>query len=98
MDYTDLRLIANPIHLKNEKIQKEVKMNQNNTDSKLNDFLNEKYPKVYLSELNFEEITKSIDTYINELLIQRVVNETINAIVDDVIENSDKFDFCLPFD
>jgi len=98
MDCTDLRLIANPIHLKNEKLQQGVKMNQNNNDSKLNEFLNGKYPKVYLSELNLEEITKSIDTYINKLLIQRVVNETINTMIDDVIENSDKFDFCLPFD
>jgi|TARA_B110000881_G_C18169314_1_gene314585 hypothetical protein len=98
MDPNELRLIANPIHLKNEKIKKETKKNKNNTDRKLQEFLNEKYLKVYLSELNFKEIITSIDTYINDILIQRIVNESINNIIDDIIENSTKFDFCLPFD
>ena len=96
MDLSELRLIANPIHLVPEKIQK--KEEKINTNIKLNEFLYKKYPKVYLSDINFKEITKVIDTYINDLLIQRIVNETINVMIDDIIENSDKFDFCLPFD
>ena len=96
MDLSELRLIANPIHLVPEKIQK--KEEKINTNIKLNEFLYKKYPKVYLSDINFKEIYKVIDTYINDLLIQRIVNETINTMIDDIIENSDKFDFCLPFD
>jgi len=98
MDHSELRLIANPIHLKNENINKETKIIKNNTDSKLYEFLNEKYHKVYLSELNFKEIIKTVDTYIDDILIQRIVNECINEIINDIIEKSDKFDFCLPFD
>jgi len=96
MDCSELRLIANPVHLVAEKIQGKTKIT--NTDIKLNEFLNDKYPKVYLSELNLKEILKLIDTYIDDLLIQRIVNECINEIIDDIIEKSDKFDFCLPFD
>ena len=97
MDCTDLRLIANPIHLVPEKIQgNETK--RTNTDIKLNEFLNDKYPDVYLSEVNIKCISKLIHDYIDDLLIQRIVNETITTIIDNIIETSDKFDFCLPFD
>ena len=44
------------------------------------------------------KISKLINDYIDDLLIQRIVNECITNIIDDIIENSDKFDFCLPFD
>ena len=95
MDLSELRLIANPIHLVPEKIHKNEPIAKN---PKLSDYLCNKYPNVYLSDINFKEITKLIDTYINELLIQRIVNECITNIINDIIEKSDKFDFCLPFD
>ena len=97
MDYTELRLIANPNHLRNEKIQK-IGERRIDINSILNDFLNKKYSNVYLSEKNIKGICKLIDTYIDDLLIQRIVNECITHMIDDIIENSDKFDFCLPFD
>ena len=97
MDINELRLIANPNHLRNEKIQDKEKKTID-MNPKLSDYLHKKYTNVYLSELNFKEIVKLIDTYINNLLIRRIVNETITTIIDDIIENSDKFDFCLPFD
>ena len=95
MDLSELRLIANPIHLIPEKINKIEKID---TDSKLNEFLGKMYPNVYLSDIIIKEISKLINDYINDLLIQRIVNECITNIIDDIIENSDKFDFCLPFD
>ena len=98
MDLAELRLIANPVHLVAEKIQGKAISKKTNTDIKLNEFLNDKYPKVYLSELNLKEIIRLIDTYIDDILTRRIVNECINNIIDDIIENSDKFDFCLPFD
>ena len=96
MDLSELRLIANPIHLVPEKMKTNNK--KINTDIQLNEFLNEKYPNVYLSDKNIKGISKLINHYIDDILIQRIVNECINNIIDDIIETSDKFDFCLPFD
>ena len=97
MDLTGLRLIANPIHLVSETGHK-YKDRYIDSNSKLSEFLNEKYQNVYLSDLNLKEIGKLINTYIDDLLIQRIVNECINNIIEDIIETNDKFDFCLPFE
>tara|TARA_B100000123_G_C25740938_1_gene433955 strand:+ start:6878 stop:7174 length:297 start_codon:yes stop_codon:yes gene_type:complete len=96
----ELRLIANPYHLKCQKEDdnyindiKEVKVKPT-----LDEYLNHKYKDIYLSDLNRKEITIIIDNYINELIHLRTINDIINSIIEKVIENSDKFDFCLPFD
>jgi len=97
MDYTELRLIANPVHLISETGHK-CKNKHIDSNSKLSEFLNKKYQNVYLSDLNLKEIAKLIDIYIDDLLIQRIVNECITKLIEDIIENNDKFDFCLPFE
>ena len=96
MDLTELRMIANPVHLITE--TKRYKNKHTDPNSKLSEFLHEKYQGVYLSDLNLKEISKSIDTYINDILIQRIVNECITKLIEDIIEKNDKFDFCLPFE
>ena len=95
-----LRLIANPAHLLPEKqtaTDAPLKP-KHNYDVKLREIINEKYKSVYLSDLNFKEIVKLMDDYIDEILTHRAVSECLTTIIDNVIENSDKFDFCLPFD
>ena len=94
-----LRLIANPAHLLPEKqTPTDTPKPELNYDVNLREIINEKYKTVYLSDLNFKEIVKLIDDYIDEILTHRAVSECLTTIIDNVIENSDKFDFCLPFD
>jgi len=97
-----LRLIANPIHLINEKKKKEQQLIPCNPkvdfNSNLREIINEKYKKVYLSDLNFKEIILIVDNYIDDILIHRIISDCITNIIDNILENSDKFDFCLPFD
>ena len=93
----ELRLIANPIHLVSEKNKMALKKPTYSGD-KLKLILDEKYKNVYLSDLNFKEIFMLIDTYIDDILIKRIVDDCVSKLIDDTIENSDKFDFCLPFD
>jgi len=95
----ELRLIANPIHLIKE-IKEEIPTCNHKEDfnTNINKILNEKYKKVYLSDLNFKEIHKLIDDYIDDILIQRIVNDCLTKLIEDTIDTSDKFDFCLPFD
>tara|TARA_B110000285_G_scaffold12933_1_gene12833 strand:- start:977 stop:1270 length:294 start_codon:yes stop_codon:yes gene_type:complete len=94
-----LRLIANPVHLLPEK--KTITENtplKLKSDLNLRGIINEKYKNVYLSDLNLKDIVKLIDDYIDDILTQRAVSDCLATIIDNVIENSDKFDFCLPFD
>ena len=92
----ELRLIANPIHLGNIKINKHIERIV--FSDKLKETLEINYSDVFLSELNIIEISKLIDDYIDNLIIERVVTGVLNEVIFEVIENSDKFDFCLPFD
>lgn len=95
----ELRLIANPIHLISSK-NNGSKVSDHDTDftKAVNDMFQAKYKNVYLSDLNFKEIHKLIDDYIDDLLIQRIVSDCLTKLIEDTIDSSDKFDFCLPFD
>ena len=108
MDLTGLRLIANPIHLSEEKggqrkagQRKAGKSDSKSIDmdylDKLKQAISIKHPTIYLSELNLSCIDENIDDYINNINILRIVDHVVNKMIDEVIDKN-KFDFCLPFD
>ena len=55
-----------------------------------------KYPDIYLSELNINEIDNIINNYMNDIKTNRIIDEILNKIIREVIEEN-KFDFCIPF-
>ena len=109
MDLTELRLIANPIHLSSEKGKglgegNKGKGTGKGKGSKIIDYLDKlkqiiliKHPTIYLSEFNLSYIDKNIDAYINNLNTLQIVGHVVNKMIDEVIDKN-KFDFCLPFD
>ena len=103
MGLTELRLIANPIHLSSEKGlgQRKAKSDSKSIDmdylDKLKQTISIKHPTIYLSEFNLSYIDKNIDAYINNINTLRIVGHVVNKMIDEVIDKN-KFDFCLPFD
>ena len=104
MDLTELRLIANPIHLSEEKekgLRKVMASDSKSIDiyylDKLKQTISIKHPTIYLSEFNLSYIDKNIDAYINNINTLRIVDHVVNKMIDEVIDKN-KFDFCLPFD
>jgi hypothetical protein len=104
MDLTGLRLIANPIHLSEEKEKGSRKVVASDSKSididyldKLRQTISIKHPTIYLSEFNLSYIDKNIDAYINNINTLRIVDHVVNKMIDEVIDKN-KFDFCLPFD
>jgi len=104
MDLTELRLIANPIHLSEEKekvLRKVVASDSKSIDiyylDKLKQTISIKHPTIYLSEFNLSYIDENIDAYINNVNTLRIVGHVVNKMIDEVIDKN-KFDFCLPFD
>ena len=104
MDLTELRLIANPIHLSEEKekgLRKVMASDSKSIDiyylDKLKQTISIKHPTIYLSEFNLSYIDKNIDAYINNINTLRIVGHVVNKMIDEVIDKN-KFDFCLPFD
>ena len=91
----DLRLIANPHHLSDTKVIKKEKKENNYLDL-LKNTLTIKYPDIYLSELNINEIDNIINNYMNDIKTNRIIDEILNKIIREVIEEN-KFDFCIPF-
>ena len=89
-----LRLIANPNLLANEKRQKVVR---DTFHDKLGTLLKGEYSDIYLSDQTIEKIRKVIKNEINNLMVDRIVNECLESCIEEVI-NQNKFDFCLPFD
>ena len=104
MDLTELRLIANPIHLSEEKekgLRKVMASDSKSIDiyylDKLKQTISIKHPTIYLSEFNLSYIDENIDAYINNVNTLRIVGHVVNKMIDEVIDKN-KFDFCLPFD
>ena len=104
MDLIELRLIANPIHLSEEKEKEKEKVMASDSKSidmdyldKLTQAISIKHPTIYLSELNLSCIDENIDDCINNIYILRIVGHVVNKMIDEVIDKN-KFDFCLPFD
>ena len=90
----EVRLIANPQLLANEK-QTKISKDINFID-KLQNLLREHYT-IYLSEKSVEKIIHKINIEIDEIKIDRIINECLETCIGKVIEEN-KFDFCLPFD
>ena len=91
----DLRLIANPLHFQ-VKVIKTKKETKNYIDI-LKNTISIKYPNIYLSDDNLKDISISIDNYIKNINIIRIIDRLLNEIIEKVIEEN-KFDFYLPFD
>ena len=90
----ELRLIANPQLLSNNK---QIKITKDiDFIDKLQNLLRDHY-NIYLSEKSIEKIQIKIDNEINEIKIERIINECLENLIKKVIEEN-KFDFCLPFD
>ena len=92
----EVRLIANPQLLANDKQKKNLKFKDINFIDKLQNLLRDHYT-IYLSEKSVEKIIHKIDNEINNILIDRIINECLESCIEKVIEEN-KFDFCLPFD
>ena len=95
-----VRLIANPQHLKYED-DDNINEDKSNIKSKkisLADYLNDNYKDIYLSEHNIKSINTIINYHIKEINNLRIINSVLDNVIEKVIENSYKFDFCLPFD
>ena len=92
----EVRLIANPQLLANEKQTNILKLKDINFIDKLQNLLREHYT-IYLSEKSVEKIIHKINIEIDEIKIDRIINECLESCIEKVIEDN-KFDFCLPFD
>jgi len=90
-----LRLIANPTLLANEK--KRQKVVRDTFHDKLGNLLKSEYSDIYLSDQTIGRLRELIKNEINNLMIDRIINECLETCIEEVI-NQNKFDFCLPFD
>ena len=93
-----LRLIANPYLLANDK-----QVTQKNTiiatsfQDKLHQLIISEYNDIYISESFTIKICDYIHSEINEMMIDRIVQDCIDKCIQDVIHRN-KFDFLIPFD
>jgi len=94
-DLEDLRLMANPLHLQINVIKNEK--DTINFNDVLKNTISIKYPNIYLSDDNLKDISISIDNYIKNINIIRIIDSLLNEIIDKILEEN-KFDFYLPFD
>tara|TARA_B110000046_G_scaffold98564_1_gene106193 strand:- start:206 stop:490 length:285 start_codon:yes stop_codon:yes gene_type:complete len=90
------RILANPNLLADEKI---VNIKISFRD-KLKELISHEYNELYIPEDIYEKINSSITFHIDNLVVDQIVNESLNIIIDQVIEGckDKKFDFCIPFD
>ena len=89
----EARLIANPCLL--AQCRQNVPNDINFLD-KLNDLLRDYYD-IYLSNKSIHTIKLKIDDEIDNILIDRIINECLESCIEKIIQEN-KFDFCLPFD
>ena len=94
----NLRILANPSLLADEKIE-----NINTKISfrdKLKEIISHEYSELYIPEDTYIKINGSIQFHINDLVVNQIANETINGIIEQIIEEhkDKKFDFFIPFD
>jgi len=91
----DLRLIANPLLLASDSRSRTI-VNESFKE-KLHKLLSYEYSDIYLSDKTIDKIDDYIISEINELMINRIINDCIESCIDEVI-NKNKFDFCIPFE
>lgn len=92
------RILANPSLLadeKNENINTKISFHD-----KLKEVISHEYSELYIPEDTYDKINNSIKYHINDLVINQIVNESLNSIIEQVVINhkDKKFDFFLPFD
>lgn len=95
----NLRILANPSLLADEKNINDINIKISFRD-KLKGIISHEYSEIYIPEETYDKINSSIKYHINDLVINQIVNESINCIIERVIlEYKDKkFDFFIPFD
>lgn len=95
----NLRILANPSLLADEKNENIANIKISFRD-KLKEIISHEYREIYIPEETYDKIDSSIKYHINDLIINQIVNESINCIIERVIlEYKDKkFDFFIPFD
>lgn len=93
------RILANPSLLADEKNINDINTKISFHD-KLKEFISHEYSELYIPEDTFDKINNSIKYHINDLVINQIVNESLNSIIEQVVINhkDKKFDFFLPFD
>ena len=79
------------------KLLKQKKETKKNYIDILKNTISIKYPNIYLSDDNLKDVSISIDNYIKNINIIRIIDSLLNEIIEKVIEEN-KFDFYLPFD
>jgi len=94
----DLRLIANPHLLADEKKINVVKINKIPYFTKLQKVIRDEYNDVYLSDKLIYDIKQNIELEIQEIKIKRITEDIMASIIDEIVDSNNKFDFCLPFD
>ena len=77
MDENYLRIIANPLRLKN--VGKKRK--KSNINDYLYFYLEKKYPDVYIHHTVYYKIIENIDKIINQTIIDQIVNDLIESII-----------------
>tara|TARA_B100000963_G_scaffold258065_1_gene226453 strand:+ start:228 stop:518 length:291 start_codon:yes stop_codon:yes gene_type:complete len=93
-----LRLIANPHLLANEKqVSKTKIIIPNNFQDKLHQLINSEYNDIYIPESFTMKVFTYIHSEINNMMIDRIVEDCIDKCIQDVIRRN-KFDFLIPFD
>jgi hypothetical protein len=93
------RILANPSLLADEKNENNMNIKISFCD-KLKGLISHEYSELYIPEETYDKINSSIKYHINDLVINQIVNESINCIIEQVVINhkDKKFDFFLPFD
>lgn len=93
------RILANPSLLADEKNESMCDTKISFCD-KLKGVISHEYNEIYIPQETYDKINTSIKYHINDLVINQIVNESINSIIEKVIlEYKDKkFDFFIPFD
>lgn len=90
------RILANPCLLADEKIiNTKVSFND-----KLKELISHEYSEIYIPQNTYDKINHSIQKHIDDLILNQTINEILNAIIEKAISEckDKKFDFCLPFD
>ena len=95
----NLRILANPSLLADEKNENNVNTKISFRD-KLKEIISHEYSELYIPEDTYKKINGSIQFHINDLVVNQIANETINGIIEQIIEEhkDKKFDFLIPFD
>lgn len=83
MDNNYLRMIANPYLLKKNSNKKIIY----NNDDILHNYIKEKYPKIYLPPIVYDNISEEIDNIIRRYQTKSFVNDIITNVLNKFDKN-----------